>query len=189
MQYISSKNSLTERKENENVIEFKPVNDLHIEKKSKFTSTNTIKSFPQTHTNQTIVIIDNNPTFIDKFNTLLANKGYKIVVIKEPMSGMSRLMEEKPSLILLDTQMPTVDGYSVCKFLRTTPLFSKIPIVLLTRYNSASETDYAKFVGANDVLCKPIKYKELILTIKRLLPHDFSSYKLNNSVDLMVASS
>lgn len=175
-----------------NVIEFQPIDDLFSNSSSNVNAQNnaqnTYKSFKtQESKNQTIAIIDDNSKIINKLTKTLEDSGYRVIIINEPMAGMSKLMEEKPNLILLDTHMPTVDGYSVCKFLKTTPLFAKTPIVLLTDYENASESDYANFVGANDVIPKPVETQELISIVERLLPLSFNHHQSHQSTDLMAA--
>ena len=63
---------------------------------------------------------------------ILATAGYDVLIIQEPMRGFSLLIEHKPDLILLDLMLPNADGYSICKFLRDTPVFEKTPIIILT---------------------------------------------------------
>lgn len=116
----------------------------------------------------TIAAIDDCNIFIDRLMTVFEPLRYKVFGINEPLSGMGKLMDENPNLILLDTKLPTIDGYSVCKFLRATSSFKKTPIILLTELDdNKSEKEYANFIGANDVFCKKLDCEKLIPLINK----------------------
>lgn len=167
-----------------NIIEFHPVEDLHDDS----SSSNSLHPFkPVIAKNKLVAIIDDNPESINNLVDNLKSFGYQVLIINEPMSGMSKLMQQKPDLILLDTYMPTVDGYSVCKFLRTTPLFTQTPIILLTNYDNSSELDYVRFVGANDLLCKPIQSEKLMSKVQQCLSDTINQNQQEDSLSLMAA--
>ena len=115
-----------------------------------------------------IAIIDDCELFISQVVTFLQD--YPLMEITEAMRGMTKLMDYPPSLILLDTKMPTIDGYSVCKFLRSTSCLNKIPIILLTEFDHAYEREYASFVGANNIFCKNNDLTELKMMIDQYIP-------------------
>ena len=78
------------------------------------------------------------------------------------MAGFGTLIEHKPDLILLDLNMPNANGYSVCKFLRETPVFGKTPIIILTAQDNVIDRTRAKLAGANDFISKPPEPQALI---------------------------
>lgn len=116
-----------------------------------------------------IAIIDDCTQFISKVSEHLRELDHKILEIVEPMTGMGQLLNEQPQLILLDTQMPTIDGYSVCKFLRSTSEFKHTLIVLLTEYDNKSEREYAKFIEANDIFCKKSNLDNLKTIVQNII--------------------
>ncbi|MFM7572424.1 MAG: response regulator, partial [Snowella sp.] len=72
-----------------------------------------------------IACIDDSPIVIHNLKSILTPAGFRVLSIQEPMAGFALLIEQKPDLILLDLNMPNANGYSICKFLRETPVFGK----------------------------------------------------------------
>ncbi|MBL1210298.1 response regulator [Geminocystis sp. GBBB08] len=162
----------------ENLIELKWVNDSSIkENKSEVITSNSVKKSSNSVLNLSeftkqylIAIIDDSALFQSKLGKFLEDSNYNIFGITEPISGMGKLIDQKPALILLDTKMPTVDGYSVCKFLRSTTCLNEIPIVLLTDNDNQSEREYASFIQANDIFCKESSLEKLTPIIQKYIP-------------------
>jgi len=92
-----------------------------------------------------------------------------VLSIPEPMRGFSQLIEHKPDLILLDLLLPNADGYSICKFLRETPVFKKTPIIILTAKNTSIDRTRAQLVGATGFLAKPPQAQELLDMVQKHL--------------------
>lgn len=117
-----------------------------------------------------IACIDDSPVVAHNIKKILTPAGYEILAIPEPMHGFSQLIQHQPSLILLDINMPNANGYSVCQFLRNSPVFEKIPIIILTGQDTNIDRARAKLVGATDFLAKPPEAKILLSLIKKYLP-------------------
>ena len=109
-----------------------------------------------------VACIDDSPVLTQSLKKILTSAGYRTLSIPEPMRGFSKLIEYQPDLILLDLMLPNADGYSVCKFLRDTPVFAKTPIIILTGQDSNLDRLRAKLVGATEFLTKPPKAKALL---------------------------
>lgn len=131
---------------------------------------NSIETKSLTVRQSVIAVIDDCSLFMSKVGKFLEELDHTILGIDEPMAGMGKLLDEKPKLILLDTQMPTIDGYSVCKFLRSTYCFKDVPIILLTEYDNKSEREYAKFIEANDIFCKKSHLDNLVTIVQNHIP-------------------
>lgn len=116
-----------------------------------------------------IACIDDSPVLGHSLKKILMSVGYQTLIILEPMEGFAQLMKYKPDLILLDLLMPTANGYSVCKFLRETPLFKNTPIIVLTAKDTLVDRTRAKLVGATDFLSKPPEPQELLQTVRKYL--------------------
>ena len=113
-----------------------------------------------------IACIDDSPVLAHSVKKILASVGYQSMIISEPMAGMGLLAKYRPNLILLDLLMPTVNGYSVCKFLRETSLFKTTPIIILTSKDTIVDRTRAKLAGATGFLTKPPEPKELLQVIR-----------------------
>lgn len=116
-----------------------------------------------------IACIDDSPVVAHNIKKILTPIGYDILAIPEPMHGFSQLIEHQPQLILLDINMPNANGYSVCQFLRNSPVFEKTPIIILTGQDTNIDRARAKLVGATDFLAKPPQPDILISLINKYL--------------------
>ncbi len=116
-----------------------------------------------------IACIDDSPVLAHTLKKILISAGYQMLSIPEPMRGFSQLIEYKPDLILLDLLLPNADGYSICKFLRDTPVFKEIPIIILTAKNTPIDQARARLVGATEFLGKPPQTQELLQMLKKHL--------------------
>lgn len=116
-----------------------------------------------------IACIDDSPVLGHSVKKILASVGYQSMIIREPMTGIGLLAKHRPNLIILDLLMPTVNGYSVCKFLRETNLFKATPIIILTSKDTIVDRTRAKLAGATDFLTKPPEAQELLQVIRHHL--------------------
>jgi two-component system, chemotaxis family, response regulator PixG len=116
-----------------------------------------------------IACIEDSPVLAHTLKTILVPAGYQALIIPEPMRGFSQLIEHKPDLILLDLHLPNADGYSICKFLRETPVFKKTPIIILTAKNTEIDRFRAQQAGATEFLGKPPQPKELLQLLEKYL--------------------
>jgi chemotaxis family two-component system response regulator PixG len=116
-----------------------------------------------------IACIDDSAVVTHNLQKILAPAGYKVLSIPEPMAGFAELIEHKPSLILLDLNLPNANGYSICKFLRETPVFGKTPIIILTSQDTVIDRSRAKIVGATDFIAKPPQPEQLLQMIQKYL--------------------
>jgi chemotaxis family two-component system response regulator PixG len=127
------------------------------------------KSLESTQKQPLIACIEDSPVLAHTLKKILMPAGYQVLIILEPMRGFSQLIEQKPDLILLDLHLPNADGYSICKFLRETPVFKKTPIIILTARNTEIDRFRAKQVGATEFLAKPPQAKELLQILQKFV--------------------
>lgn len=116
-----------------------------------------------------IACIDDSPVLAHSLKKILESSGYRTLIIQEPMRGFSQLIEHKPNLILLDLMLPNADGYSVCKFLRDTPVFEKTPIIILTGRSKPVDRARALLSGATEFLVKPPEPNQLLALVRKQL--------------------
>ena len=159
------------------LLEFKTIADLPSpveampEKASNASNVTPIKASASKDKKEFLIAcIDDSPIVIHNLKSILTPAGFRVLSIQEPMAGFALLIEQKPDLILLDLNMPNANGYSICKFLRETPVFGKTPIIILTAQDSSIDRTRAKLVGANDFISKPPGTQALIDLIKTHLP-------------------
>ncbi|NEP12006.1 MAG: response regulator [Symploca sp. SIO2C1] len=109
-----------------------------------------------------IACIDDSPTVLNAINSFLDDKSFSVVMINDPVRALMQVVRIKPDLILLDVEMPNLDGYELCSLLRKHPLFKTIPIIMVTGNTGFLDRAKAKLVRASGYLTKPFNQSELL---------------------------
>jgi chemotaxis family two-component system response regulator PixG len=155
------------------ILQFQEIPDLSVPTvKQSVTATPSLletKPSESTQKQPLIACIEDSPVLIHTLKKILMPAGYEVLTILEPMRGFSQLIEHKPDLILLDLHLPNADGYSICKFLRETPVFKKTPIIILTARDTQIDRFRAEQAGATEFLSKPPQPKELLQMVQKNL--------------------
>lgn len=116
-----------------------------------------------------ILIIDDDPEFLDEINDLLSHKGYRVTPVNDSTRAVDTANETKPDVILLDLRMKNVSGFELADRLHRNPETSSIPIIAMTGYYSIKEKSwFMDFVGINRCLNKPFKPVDVISAIENL---------------------
>jgi predicted ATPase/signal transduction histidine kinase/ActR/RegA family two-component response regulator len=116
-----------------------------------------------------ILLAEDNQANIDTCTAYLENRGYRIMVAKNGSEAIEMNQLHRPVLILMDIQMPILDGLSAIQQIRSDQQFSQLPIVALTALAMASDQNRCLAAGANDYLSKPVKLKKLADTVQKLI--------------------
>jgi CheY-like chemotaxis protein len=103
-----------------------------------------------------ILIIEDNEQNLYLVKFILAKYGYETLSATDGQKGIELAAMSKPDLILLDIQLPMMDGYTVARNLRLNPDLAKIPIVAVTSYAMPGDRDKAIAAGCNGYIEKPI---------------------------------
>ncbi len=117
----------------------------------------------------TILLAEDDPTNLITFVSYLNVKGYRTIAAKDGAEAIALATTHQPDLILMDIQMPGMDGIEAILQIRQDPHLAKIPIVALTALAQASDRQKCLNAGANEYLVKPVKLKELNRTIEQCL--------------------
>ena len=118
---------------------------------------------------QRILVVDDSPMNLKVVSASLAPAGYELVTAQNGREALERAETSQPDLIILDVQMPEMNGYEVCRRLRRNPAFSARPIMMLTANNSLEERVHGLEAGADDYMSKPFETVELQARVKALL--------------------
>lgn len=106
--------------------------------------------------NATILYIEDNEQNLYLITFLLNAKGYKVLQAREGLAGIEMAARQRPDLILLDIQLPGMDGYTVALNLRANPDMANTPIVAVTSYAMAGDREKAFEAGCTGYIEKPI---------------------------------
>ena len=126
-----------------------------------------------------ILLAEDHPSNVITIESYLEAKGYRLIVAENGQEAIALAQTEKPDLILMDIQMPVLDGLSAIRQLRQDPAFQTLPIIALTALAMAGDQEKCLQAGANDYLSKPVRLRELVECIQKWLkkipkPLDFS---------------
>ncbi len=116
---------------------------------------------------KTILVVDDEPVIVEISKRKLSELGYDILVAGDGLEALKQMQEKKPDLILLDIQMPNMNGYTFMMEKNKLPDFARVPIVVLTAY--AEMEPLFKRHGALAYLLKPLKLQDVIAKVKETI--------------------
>jgi two-component system, cell cycle response regulator DivK len=117
----------------------------------------------------TILYIEDNDQNFYLVNFILSAKGYEVIQARDGEEGIETAAQRKADLILLDIQLPLMDGYAVARALRNNPKLASIPIVALTSYAMSGDREKAMEAGCTGYIEKPINPDSFVAQIEQYL--------------------
>ncbi len=120
--------------------------------------------------NRTVLLIEDNPQNRYLATFLLEHSGYRVVAAEDGPEGIRKALELLPDLILLDIQLPAMDGYAVARALREIPILQQTPIVAVTSYAMVGDREKSLGAGCNGYIEKPINPDTFVAEIGRFEP-------------------
>jgi twitching motility two-component system response regulator PilG len=116
-----------------------------------------------------ILIVEDEESLLKLESILLISKGFDVKGVSNGRAALEAVAEEKPDLILLDIMLPEIDGFEVCRQIKSDPSTRHIPVVMLTAKKSREDMVRGEKVGADWYITKPFKSAMVIETIQRFL--------------------
>src|SRR5215212_9474989 len=115
-----------------------------------------------------VLVVDDTPQNIRLLDAVLSPRGYTVIPATSGLEALKIVADSPPDLILLDIQMPVMDGYEVCRRLRDDPASRALPVVMIT---AAGDQEKLKALeaGADEFISKPFNQAELLARVKSLL--------------------
>ena len=113
-----------------------------------------------------ILIVDDNPNNLKVLYTYLKNAGFEVLVAEDGESGIEAVQHSQPELILLDVMMPDLDGFEVCRRLKSDRATKGIPIIFLTALSETVNKVLGFEVGGVDYITQPIENEEVVARVK-----------------------
>jgi signal transduction histidine kinase/ActR/RegA family two-component response regulator len=146
-----------------------PCSDSDITSEPQLPSGSHQTSASQKEGSSLILLVDDHEANVTTVSNYLQAKGYHLLVGKNGQEAVSLALSEHPDLILMDIQMPGVDGIEAIQEIRRYPNLVDMPIIALTALAMQGDRDRCLKAGANDYIAKPIKLKELFAVTQKFL--------------------
>jgi DNA-binding response OmpR family regulator len=122
-----------------------------------------------------ILLVDDEPDLISTIECRLKWADFDVVTASNGKEGLDKAETEKPSLILLDTNMPVMDGHEMLERLKKNPQLKDIPVIMLTSVFNAQDIAKASSYGLADYVTKPFDFTELVEKISNALENKAKS--------------
>ena len=114
---------------------------------------------------ETILLVDDNPTNLEVLYKTLEHEGYRLLVAKDGASALEIISNTRPSLVLLDVMMPDMDGFEVCKIVKDDPATVDVAVVFLSALGDVESKVKGFQVGGVDYVSKPFQADEVVMRV------------------------
>lgn len=118
---------------------------------------------------KTVLIVDDNLSNLKLFKVLLESEGYRVQTAANADEALLRLSEMRPGLILMDVQLPGMDGLTLTRLLKADPKTAMIPVVALTAYAMKGDDEKALASGCCGYITKPVDTRNFVKQVQALL--------------------
>ena len=116
-----------------------------------------------------ILLVEDHQEIWDFLSRRLTRRGYEVVIAEDGQQGLDKARSDAPDLLLLDMNLPVMDGWTVARTLKGEDATKAIPIIALTAHAMAGDRDKALAAGCNDYHAKPIDFSQLVDQIEAAL--------------------
>jgi len=116
-----------------------------------------------------ILIVEDNVDNLNMLRIRLSRKGYEIIIATDGKEGIDSTISDNPDLIIMDMNLPNIDGWEATRRIKATKKTQHIPILALTAYATADHRKKSMEAGCDDYDTKPIDFPRLLNKIQNLL--------------------
>ena len=118
----------------------------------------------------TLLVVDDEPEINKLVARIFERRGYRVVAALDGAEALARVGREPPDLIMLDLNLPKIDGWEVCRQLKSDPATKAIPIIMLTAaHANVDDAQIGLGLGADEYVAKPFVKAVLLHNVERLL--------------------
>ncbi len=117
-----------------------------------------------------ILVIEDHEDNRRIMNDTLSAAGFEVIEAVTGDEGVAMAESERPDLILMDIQLPGIDGYEATRLIKAKPALRHIPIIVVTSYALSGDEVKAKEAGCDAYLAKPFRPRELLAKVREFLP-------------------
>jgi two-component system, cell cycle response regulator DivK len=116
-----------------------------------------------------ILVVEDNEENRDSLSRRLQRRGFEVIVAVDGRVGVEKAKAERPDLILMDMNMPEVDGWEATKQIKAVPEMIAVPVIALTAHAMTGDRERAIAAGCTDYHSKPIEFAKLLTQIESIL--------------------
>ncbi len=120
---------------------------------------------------RTVLVIDDNPDLLDMVDAILSDTGFLVAKTVSGEEGLTVARNLRPNLILLDLNMPRMDGWEVLRLLKADAATRDIPVAIFSVRTDLKDKIFGLQRGAVDYIPKPFQYEHLAERVERILAH------------------
>jgi len=120
----------------------------------------------QENRRSSILVVDDNPKNVELLEASLAHEGYDVLKAYNGKEALGIIESMRPDLVLLDIRMPEMDGYDVCRAIKSNPDTAAIPVIMVTVYDEIAEIEKGVEAGADDFLSKPVNRMTVLSRVR-----------------------
>jgi DNA-binding response OmpR family regulator len=117
----------------------------------------------------TILVADDSQIVREMLQMNLQNLGYNVIVAEDGERALERIGSQHPDLLIVDVMMPKLNGFQICRRIKSDPATHETPVILLTARTQEGDIFWGKDCGADEYITKPFKTQELEAAVARLL--------------------
>jgi two-component system cell cycle response regulator DivK len=120
--------------------------------------------------NRRILVVEDHEDNRRILRDLLSSRGYDLVEAEDGEQALAMAEDWRPALILMDVQVPVIDGYEVTRRLKAHPVLRAIPVIAVTSYALSGDESKARAAGCNAYVSKPYSTRKLLAKIQEFVP-------------------
>jgi len=113
----------------------------------------------------TVLVVEDNPANMTLATFLLKSAGYAVLSATDAEAGLALARSEQPDLVLMDIQLPGMDGLEACAILKKSEATRDIPVIALTALAMKGDEERIRAAGCDGYIAKPLAYREFLATI------------------------
>ncbi len=117
-----------------------------------------------------ILVVDDSPTVIQVIRQMLVEGQHDVLSAIDGEEAIRVAIDQHPDLVLLDIILPKLNGYQVCRQIKSLPETARIPVVMITRKTKDEDRRWGVEQGADAYVTKPFNAKDLLDVLRRLIP-------------------
>jgi len=118
---------------------------------------------------KTILVVEDTEDNRRILRDLLGSAGYNMIEAYDGAEGVAKASEHKPDLILMDIQMPVMDGYEATRRIKADPALQAIPVIAVTSYALSGDEEKARTAGCDGYVAKPFSPRQMLAKVRETI--------------------